>query len=274
MLNSARLIGQQSRGSLERIPGITKRRLENLPHAATVLEGLIERLDIQRVSLSAFGVREGLLLEAMTEELRRRDPLLAGCAALGGRQVVAEALGRALETWLGPSFAKLPQVFGGREAVLVAASCRLAELGVGLHPDHRAELVFEQVLRAPIAGMDHSERVFLACAAFSRHTASANPPRPQVVSKLLTPERLQRARALGAAVRLGCELSGRNPELLAHVELDIKPTQVVVEAQAPWGSLLLGEQSAKRAATLGQILEREVRLRPNDARRKTLEQAG
>jgi exopolyphosphatase/guanosine-5'-triphosphate,3'-diphosphate pyrophosphatase len=261
MLEAARVIGQQSRGSLERIPGIPKRRLENLPHAAAVLQGIIEGLDIQKVSLSAFGVREGLLLQAMTEEVRRRDPLLSGCAALAGRQAVAEALGRALEDWLGPGLRKLEPLFGAREATLVAAACRLADLGAALHPDHRAELVFEQVLRAPIGGMDHPERAFLACASFARHSGASAMPRAQVVSRLLTPERLQRARAVGAALRLGCELSGRNPELLAHARLDIKPTLVLLEAEPAWAPVLLGEQTAKRASALGQLLDRDARLR-------------
>jgi exopolyphosphatase/guanosine-5'-triphosphate,3'-diphosphate pyrophosphatase len=274
VLDLARFVSQQSRGSLDRIEGISKRRLENLPHAAVVLEGLVERLDIQKVSLSAFGVREGLLLQSMGDEVRRRDPLLAGCAALGGRPAVAEALGKALEDWINPVFERLPPLLGARETTLVGAASRLAELGAALHPDHRAELVFEQVLRAPIAGMDHTERVFLACAAFARHTASANMPRPQLISRLLTPERHQRARALGAGLRLGCELSGRNPELLARSRLTLRPAVLSVEAEEQWAPLLLGEQTAKRAATLAQLLEREVRLRPIPVRDKVAEALG
>jgi exopolyphosphatase/guanosine-5'-triphosphate,3'-diphosphate pyrophosphatase len=261
MLDAVRVISQQSRGSLEPIAGISKRRLENLPHAAAVMEGLIERLDIQRVRLSAFGVREGLIFEAMGREIRRRDPLIAGCAALAGRAAIAEALGRALEAWSAPALGRLPPVFGDRETVLIAAACRLAEFGAHLHPDHRADLVFEQVLRAPIGGMTHPERAFLACAAFSRHTGSGSPPRPEILSRLLSPERLHRARAVGAALRLGCEISGRNPELLGHARLEIKPNLVVLEAQEAWAGVLLGEQTAKRTASLAQLLDRDFKLR-------------
>ncbi|MBV8683627.1 MAG: Ppx/GppA family phosphatase [Caulobacteraceae bacterium] len=274
VLDLVRFVSQQSKGSLERIEGISKRRLENLPHAAVVLEGLIERLDIHKVSMSAFGVREGLLLQSMTEDVRRLDPLLAGCAALGQRAAVAEALGKALEDWITPAFEQLPPLFGAREGTLIGAASRLAEFGASLHPDHRAELVFEHVLRAPLAGVDHAERAFLACAAFARHTASASPPRPQLLSRLLTPERHQRARALGAALRLGCELSGRNPELLARARLSLRPAVLSLEAEDEWAPLLLGEQTAKRAATLAGLLEREPRLRPMGARARTVEALG
>jgi exopolyphosphatase/guanosine-5'-triphosphate,3'-diphosphate pyrophosphatase len=261
ILDAARFIGQQSRASLERIEGLSKRRIEALPHAAIILETLVEQLGVQRVVMSAHGLREGLLWEAMSPEVRERDPLVAGCAALGSRQPVAEALGQALETWAGPAFGKLEPVFGARDPILLAAAARLAELGAQLHPDHRAELVFNQVLRAPVAGVEHPERAFLACAAFARHTSASQVPDSEVVERLLTPERLQRALALGAAMRLGCDLSGRSPELLGRTRLDLKTGVVVLQAEEAWAPILLGDQAAKRAQTLANLLDRDLKLR-------------
>jgi exopolyphosphatase/guanosine-5'-triphosphate,3'-diphosphate pyrophosphatase len=260
-LEVARFIQTQSRGSLERIEGISRRRVEALPHAAAVLEGLMEGLGLQRVVLSAFGLREGLLLESMNRLTRQEDPLIAGCAALGGRPQAAEPLGAALEAWLRTPFDRLEPAFGARDPVLLAAVCRLADFGAQLHPDHRADLVFEQVLRAPIAGCDHAERVFLACAAFGRHTASTVTPAPHIVGRLLTPERYQRARAVGAAVRLGCDLSGRGPALLDRARLEFKSEAVVLQAESGWETALLGEPTAKRAATLASLLDRELKIR-------------
>jgi exopolyphosphatase/guanosine-5'-triphosphate,3'-diphosphate pyrophosphatase len=260
-LDAARFIAQQSRGSLERIEGISRRRVEGLPHAAAVLEGLVSGLGIQRVVLSAYGLREGLIFDAMSARTRALDPLVAGCAALGGRPQAAETFGSALESWLQGAFASLPELFGQRDADLLAAACRLADFGSQLHPDHRADLVFEQVLRAPIAGVEHGERVFLACAAFGRHTGSATMPAPDIVARLLSPERYQRARALGAAIRLGCELSGRSPELLSHARLEFRSNTVILQADDGWEASLLGEQVVKRANTLAGMLERELKIR-------------
>ena len=61
ILDATRFISQQSRTSLERIEGLSKRRIEGLPHAAIILETLVERLGIERVVMSAQGLREGLL---------------------------------------------------------------------------------------------------------------------------------------------------------------------------------------------------------------------
>jgi exopolyphosphatase/guanosine-5'-triphosphate,3'-diphosphate pyrophosphatase len=259
-LDVARFAARQSRHSLERIQGLSKKRFDTLPYAALVLETLVERLDIPRVVISAYGVREGMLFESMTPAEQAADPLIAGCAALVGVRGLSLDLGESLENWLAPAFCALPPVFGARDRVLMAAACRLADLGARLHPDHRADVVFEQVLRAPIAGMNHAERTFLACAIFSRYTAATTTPEANVVSRLLTAERRQRARALGAAIRLGCDLSGRNGRLLEKARLSIRDDQLALNAAPGWGDMLLGEQTAKRASTLAGVLRLKLQM--------------
>jgi len=41
-----------------------------------------------------------------------------------------------------------------------------------------------------VAGQTHVERAFLAAAAYARHTARP-PPEPDVIQRLLSPERLR-----------------------------------------------------------------------------------
>ncbi len=259
-LAAASFIARQSRSSLERIEGVSKRRLDTIPYAALVLEGLIERLGLERIAISAYGVREGLLFEAMGEAVRAEDPLIAGATALGARTGIGDDLGPALEAWLAPLFSALPSLFFGRDATLIAAACRLADLGARLHPDHRADLVFEQVLRAPLAGLNHAERAFLAVVLFARHTAASNTPERGTIARILSAERAQRARALGAAMRLGCDLSGRSSALLGRSHLSIDQEVVQLTAEAGWADMLLGEQTAKRASTLADALDLGLRL--------------
>lgn len=260
-LEACRLVARQSKGSLERIEGVSKKRADTLPFAALVLEGLIERLALERVVVSAFGLREGLVMEALPRAVQALDPLVEGCAALGARQGVAEQLGAALEAWLTRFWGGLEPVFDqAREPVLLAAACRLADLGARLHPDHRAQLVFDQVLRAPIAGQTHAERAFLAAAIHGRHT-SQPPPDPEALSRLLSPERLERAKVLGLAMRLGCDLSGRSPPLLAQAALTLDRGALVLSAERKGSDLLLGEQTSRRLAALAHALEREPKIR-------------
>lgn len=262
-LQASRFVAGQSRTSLERIQGISKKRADTLPYAAVVLEQLVETLGLRRIVVSAWGLREGLLYDSLPPVVQALDPLVEGCAALGDRQAQAETLGAALHEWVRPVFARLEPVFDpGRDEVLAAAAARLADFGARLHPDHRADLVFEQVLRAPVPGMTHPERAFLAAAAFARHTAANVTPGPAITRRLLTPERLQRARALGAALRLGCDLSGRSPPLLARSSIQLDKGALVLSADAGGADLLLGEQTARRAGTLAQALGRRLEIRP------------
>lgn len=259
-LEVARFVQRQSRSSLERIEGLSKKRFDTLPYSALVLDRLIERLGIERVVISAYGVREGLLLESMPPEIRDRDPLIEGCEALTAHRGVGPELGHALEAWIGPLFEALPPLFADRDGILLAAACRLADLGARLHPDHRADLAFEQVLRAPLAGMDHPERVFLALVAFARHSATVQPPEGGGAIRILSAERRQRARALGSAIRLGCDLSGRNPRLLERSRVAIRGDRLAVSALDGWDDMLLGEQTQRRAQTLAQSLKLKLEM--------------
>lgn len=261
-LLASRFIASQSRSSLERIEGLSRKRAESMPFAAIVLELLIEKLGLRQIVVSAWGLREGLLFDAMPAAAQALDPLIEGAAGLGSRQPQAESLGAALEDWIEPVFSRLEPVFEPeREPVLRAAACRLAELGARLHPDHRADLVFDQVLRAPAPGVTHPERAFLATTAFARYTAANVIPGGRTTERLLSDERLQRARALGAALRLGCDLSGRSPALLARSRLQLMDGNLLLSAEHDDAELLLGEQIAKRAATLATALGRGLAIR-------------
>lgn len=259
-LETGRALLRQPRLALEAIPGVSRKRAETLPHAALVLEGVIERLGVRRVAFSAYGLREGLIFEALDPATRACDPLVEGCASLGARQGLSPGLGEALAGWLRPVWEARAGVWGPeRGAVLMQAACRLADLGAALHPDHRAALVFEQVLRAPVAGCSHGERAYLAQAACSRYGLSLG-PEPELLQRVLAPDALAEARALGAALRLGCDLCGRGPALLDDTRLRLDGGALVLDATAERGGLVLGEQVRKRLATLAEALGVEARI--------------
>lgn len=253
-LETARLVARQSPASLEKWPGLSRRRAETLPHAALVLEGLIERLGLERVVLSAWGVREGLLFQALRQP-HDHDPLLAGCAALGRSLDVDPGLAPALEAWLAPLAPALPEAFGPRrDPVLTRAACRLADIGARSHPDHRVELAFDQVLYAPTPGQTHAERAFLACVVNARYGGPAATPRPEAVERLLPAPARRRAQALGLALRLGCDLSGRSPRLLARAALVVQDGALRLTAERGYAKSLLGEQARKGAKALAEAL--------------------
>ena len=254
-LETARLVAHQSPAGLAKLPGVSKKRAETLPYAGLVLEGLIKHLNLKGIEMSAWGVREGLLFDTLDDETRAADPLLAGCAALGGRQGIDPALPGALNGWISDIIAALPQAFGEtRDSVLSAAACRLSDLGARLHPDHRLELAFDQVLRAPVAGVSHAERAFLACAMNARYGGGPATPQPDIITRLLNEDAVKRARALGLAIRLACDLSGRSSQLLANATATVKGGDLNLTATDGYADLLLGEQTKKRAKALAEAM--------------------
>lgn len=255
----ARSVINQPRAQIEKQYGISKRRAETLPYAALVLDGMIERLGFKTLHFSAWGVREGLLHEKIAPKLQLVDPLLAGCSAWGGRQGIDPSLPRALDGWLQTLTPALPEVFGEeRDALLTSAACRLADLGARLHPDHRAELAFEQVLWSPIASQTHPERAFMAMTLFARYGGGSKSPMQGLINQLLSPTGQKRAKALGQAMRLACDLSGRSPQLLANAAISVDKKRLKLTASPGYAAMLLGSQTKRRAKALADTLDLEL----------------
>jgi exopolyphosphatase/guanosine-5'-triphosphate,3'-diphosphate pyrophosphatase len=219
VLKVADVVRKQSRRSLERLEEAAAKRADTLPYAAVVLERVMMAGNFDRVVLSAFGLREGVLLERMSAEALSVHPLIAAAEALAGRWSRTRAFGRALEAWIAPMFEGQPLVFAEkRELVLRGAAARLADVGGPLHPDQRIEIMFDLILRAPLAAINHEERAFLAAAIHHRYT-KAPPRHADAYMRLLNDEEQTAAAALGAALRLGADLSGRSETLLSSFEV-------------------------------------------------------
>jgi exopolyphosphatase/guanosine-5'-triphosphate,3'-diphosphate pyrophosphatase len=220
VLKLADVVRKQSRRSLERLEEAAAKRSETLPYAAVVLERIMLEGQFDRVIISAFGLREGVLLERMSAEALAQHPLIAAAEALAGRWSQARKFGVALEEWMAPMFKGQPFVFPEkRERVLRGAAARLADIGAPLHPDQRIEIMFDLILRAPLAAISHVERAFLAAAIHHRYT-KGQPIHADAYQRLLSEEQQAAAATLGAALRLGADLSGRNETLLASFEIE------------------------------------------------------
>jgi exopolyphosphatase / guanosine-5'-triphosphate,3'-diphosphate pyrophosphatase len=258
VLKLADVVRKQSKRSLERLEEAAAKRAESLPYAAVVLERVMLAGQFDRVILSAFGLREGVLVERMGAEALSVHPLIAASEALAGRWARARVFGAALERWIDPMFAHRPAVFApNHDRVLRGAAARLADVGGPLHPDQRVEVMFDLILRAPLAAINHEERAFLAAAIHHRY-AKAPPRHAPAYVRLLNDERRAAAAALGAALRLGADVSGRSEALLDAFQIVVVDERLQLRVKK--ASAHLATETAQRrleaaAAALGLAAE-------------------
>jgi len=189
---------------------------------------VIEAGKFKTVMISSYGVREGIIFDSLSAAERMEDPLDAGLDALIVDEQAAE-FGRALAVWASEA---APYTLHER---LTTAACRLVDIGALLHPDHRADLAFDLVARAPLPGLSHRDRAALALAVASRFKRGVN---NDVSEKLLDPNLAGRARALGALMRLAADFSGRSAALLKHSRLTCDGDTLTLKVAAPYRALV------------------------------------
>ena len=235
-------------------PGMRSARAETLPYAGLMLERLINRFNPSKIVVSMAGLREGLVWNTLPESIKSRDALIDGCRDFARGFVQAEHFGPPLYKFLSPLLPNIASGFSSiEEARLLQAACHLAGLGKNLHPDYRAELVFENVLYAPVAGLTHRQRAFLSLSLFRTYTAKRMPPAETVIETLLNDAQRRAAACIGEAIRLGIVLTGRTPNLLDDFELDVNGADLHLHC-ARDRQAMITEQVKYRHGKLAKLL--------------------
>jgi len=249
----AGLIAGAGRRALERLPGVPRRRIDDLPYAAVALRRLLRVTGARRVVFSASGLREGWFMRRMPPEIRNQDPLLAAGQDLAQRHGRDPALPPALFLWTASLF---PQETSQARRLREAA-CWMSDVGSHDHPEFRAEQAFQRVLRQPGIGLDHHARAFLALVVAMRYEAEAFAEFLRPARLLLDPPAITRAETLGIALRLAYTLSAGTPDLLAGTALQLRGRQLVLRLHEDSG-VFAGESVMRRLDRLAQALDMEA----------------
>ncbi|MEM9231940.1 MAG: Ppx/GppA family phosphatase [Pseudomonadota bacterium] len=241
---------------LKDLTDTSEARLELVPLAARVLRRLVKTVRPESLSVSSYGLREGLLYERMPGSLRARDPLLEAARHMEQSRARFPGFGASLYTWLMPLYHDAELA----ELRLIRAACYLHDITWRAHPDYRAEVCFETVTRANLSGLDHIGRVFLGTVILNRYKSGRSGPMPGVLSLLPEPV-LRRAETLGRAIRLGAMLSGAAPGSLEDTELTVRNGALLLTLRGD-ARALRGEAVERRLGALaGRLgLKAEVRL--------------
>ncbi len=247
------LISSAGRRALERLPGMPRRRIDDLPFAAVVLRRLLRLTGVRRVVFSASGLREGWYLQRMPSEVRAHDPLVSAASEMARRLGRDPSLPPALLDWTQPLFSyETPEAQRLRQV-----ACWMSDIGSHDHPEFRAEQAFLRVLRQPGIGLDHYARAYLALVTAMRYEVDVDAEFLRPARLLLDVASANRAEVLGVALRLAYTLSAGTPDLLAGTSLSLQGGQLVLRLQEDSG-VFAGESVMRRLDRLAQALGLEA----------------
>jgi exopolyphosphatase / guanosine-5'-triphosphate,3'-diphosphate pyrophosphatase len=209
----------QPKKIIEKIPGISQRRADTLPYAALLLIEIIKATNCKKILISSYGLREGLLQERFGKYVDE-DPLISSAKTICSGKIEDIEFAKSLQEWINPILSiGQHNYFAERIETLVYAAALLSNIGLGLHPDHRAFLTYQSILRAPYPAASHIDRVFLARTIARRYGAKLDEVNNYECASLLNGDLMALADIIGAAMRLGTNLTSNSAKILKQTAL-------------------------------------------------------
>ncbi len=240
---------------LAAVRGVKAARALQLDDAAALLAALVAVTAPSAVIISAHGLREGLLYEALDRRTRLLDPLIEGVRhAVAGQQAV-DGHAEALLAWSDPAFAADPP----EERRLRHAACLIAGTSWASDPEFRAVAGEDLALHGNWIAVSAADRAVMAMALHVGLGGAPDAP-PGILARLAPADRLARAAAWGYALRLAQRLSGGAPAGLRQVPLRLADDGALVLALPSAVSALVDGGLERRFARLGAALGRPVRI--------------
>jgi exopolyphosphatase / guanosine-5'-triphosphate,3'-diphosphate pyrophosphatase len=206
---------------------------------------------------SALGVREGLLYELLDEEEQKKDALLATAQELNILRSREPRHGEELIEWTDRFMSTSGLDETAEEKRLRHAACLLADIGWRAHPDYRGEQSLNIIANAAFVGVDHPGRAFIALSVFYRHVGLIDEELSPHVRELATTRMLDRARVLGAAMRVAYVTSAAMPGVLPHTPMIVERGKLKLTLTGRFAALD-GERVFARLRQLARLIGREA----------------
>ena len=257
-MDFAHLVERVESDALMSIGSVSSARRPLLAYGAVVIEEIIKRARPKEIVVSALGVREGLLFERLKDSQRRLDPLLSAARELNVLRSRAPQHGEDLCHWTDGFMKSTHFEETAEERRLRHAACLLADIGWRAHPDYRGEQSQNIITNAAFIGIDHPGRAFLGLAAAYRHMGLDADVSPSVRT-LVTARSLDRARILGAAMRVAYIVSAAMPGILPRTPLRCGKDMLTMKLPADLADLASDRLQA-RLKQLGRLIGRDTRI--------------
>ncbi len=247
---------QVTRGEIEKMKGInliSKNRRGLLPYGAAALQEIAAAMKPARIVVSALGVREGYLYSLLKESERGVDPLVSAAEELAVLRSRSVAHAHELAEWTGDTLKALGIQETSDEARLRRTACLVADIGWRAHPEYRGVQSLNIIAHASFIGIDHPGRAFIALANLFRHEGVSRDDFAPELATLAGSHYLERARLLGAMMRVVYLLSASMPGVLPRLRWEAVGNRKLALVIPQELSHLNGERPVGRLAQLSRI---------------------
>jgi exopolyphosphatase/guanosine-5'-triphosphate,3'-diphosphate pyrophosphatase len=238
---------------LSQIDVISNARRPLLGYAALVLEHAIRTAKPKDIVISALGVREGLLYSLLDPKEREKDALIAAAQNLNVLRSRSPLHGEELIKWTDSFMASSGIDETADEKRLRHAACLLADIGWRAHPDYRGEQSLNIISNADFVEIDHPGRTFLALSVFFRHAGLMNDEMSAGLLDIATKRLLERARVLGAAMRVAYMVSASMPGVLPGTPMRVERGRLVLRMEGKFAALA-GDRVNNRLRQLARLI--------------------
>ncbi|WP_294533699.1 exopolyphosphatase [uncultured Rhodoblastus sp.] len=250
----ASLVERVDTEALVSVGAISSQRRPSLAYGAVLLDEIIRRGKPAKVVISIGGLREGLLYESLSEEMRALDPLLEAAREYNLLRSRSPRHGEDLIRWSDVFMASSPVDETAEEKRLRHAACLYGDIGWRISPDYRSELALNLLANTPMVGVDHAGRAFLGMAVAYRHLGMGQDVNLQIRS-LASPRLMDLARILGSIQRVAYILSASMPDVLPRVDMRCVSGKVVLTLPPDLADLA-GERLNNRLKQLARLIGR------------------
>jgi len=248
-LEFSRLVHRVDTETLSKIEVVNAARRPLLAYAALVMENLVRTIKPKDVVISVLGVREGLLYSLLNARERTRDPLITAAADLNLLRSRSPRHGEELIAWTDRFIESSGLDENADERRLRHAACLLGDIGWRAHPDYRGEQSMNIIAHGNFVSIDHPGRAYLALAVYFRHMGLAEEDLSPRLRELATTRMLDRARVLGATMRVAYILTAGQGGLLPKTPMVVKRGKLTLKLPGA----IMGLASDRLAGRLKQL---------------------